>query len=75
MNSSSHANNRKNNILILGKDFAQGIDGTTIYVERLYKISFTENKKMFCLILHYNGANNYLFVNGTEIDKFELKDS
>ena len=27
------------------------------------------------MILHYNGANNYLFVNGTEIDKFKTKDS
>ena len=25
--------------------------------------------------LHYNGANSYLFVNGTEIDKFKAKDS
>ena len=25
--------------------------------------------------LHYNGANSYFFVNGTEIFKFKLKDS
>ena len=25
--------------------------------------------------LHYNGANSYLFVNGTEIYKFKTKDS
>ena len=25
--------------------------------------------------LHYNGANSYLFVNGTEIHKFTAKDS
>ena len=31
-------------------------------------------KKKFCLSLHYNGANS-LFVNGTEIYKFEAKDS
>ena len=30
---------------------------------------------MFCLSLHYNGANSYLFVNGTEIIKFKAKDS
>ena len=28
-----------------------------------------------CLSLHYNGANSYLFVNGTEICKFKVKDS
>ena len=25
--------------------------------------------------MHYNGANSYLFVNGTEIRKFKAKDS
>ena len=29
----------------------------------------------FCLSLHYNGTNSYLFVNGTEIIKFKAKDS
>ena len=33
----------------------------------------TKNK--FCLSLHYNGENSYLFVNGTEIYKFKAKDS
>ena len=27
------------------------------------------------MTLHYNGANSYLFVNGTEIIKFKAKDS
>ena len=31
------------------------------------------NKK-FRLSLHYNGANSYLFVNGTEIYEFKEKD-
>ena len=65
---------KKNNILVLGKDFAQGINGT-IYAEKLYSINFTENNKKFCLSLHYNRANSYLFVNGTEIHKFKAKDS
>ena len=72
--SSSHDNNKKNNILVLGNDFVQGINGTTIYTEKLYKISFTEKNKNFCLSLHYNGANRYLFVNGTEIHKFKAKE-
>ena len=41
----------------------------------MYSISFTVTKKQFCLSLHYNGANNYLFVNGTEIYKFKAKES
>ena len=44
LSSSSHANNQKNNIFVLGKDFVQGINGTTIYAEKLYKINFTEKK-------------------------------
>ena len=75
MSSSSHANNKKNNNLVLGKDFVQGINGTIIYAEKLYSINFTENDKRFCLSLYYNGENSYLFVNGTEIHKFKAKDS
>ena len=41
----------------------------------MYPINFTVTKKKFCLSLHYNGANSYLFVNGTEIYKFKAKDS
>ena len=41
----------------------------------MYSINFTVTKKLFCLSLHYNGANSYLFVNGTEIYKFKAKDS
>ena len=41
----------------------------------MYSINFTENNKKFCLRLHYNGANGYLFVNGTEIIKIIAKDS
>ena len=32
-------------------------------------------KKKLCFSLHYNGANSYLFVNGTKIYKFKAKDS
>ena len=41
----------------------------------MYSIKFTEKNKNFCFRLHYNGANSYLFVNGTEIYKFKAKDS
>ena len=30
---------------------------------------------MFCLNVHHNEANSYLFVIGTEIHKFKAKDS
>ena len=41
----------------------------------MYLINFTVTKIKFCLSLHYNGANSYLFENGTEIYKFKAKDS
>ena len=33
------------------------------------------NKNKFRLSQHYNRANSYLFLNGTEINKFKAKDS
>ena len=47
----------------------------TLSVEIMHSINFTENNKKFCLSLHYNGANSYLFVNGIKIYKFKAKDS
>ena len=38
-------------------------------------INFTVAKSKFRLSLHYNGANSYLLINGTEIYKFKAKDS
>ena len=61
--------------LILDQVPTQGLDCTTLTAEKKYSINFTENNKKNCLSLHYNGANNYLFVNGTEIFKFKGKDS
>ena len=74
---SFHATNKTQNFLILGRDFTQGLAGTTIYLEKLYSINFTKTNTKFCLSLHlhYNEANSYLFVNGTEIIKFKAKDS
>ena len=36
--SSVYANNKGNNVLVLGKDFTQGINGTTIYVEKCIRL-------------------------------------
>ena len=41
----------------------------------MYSINFTKENTKFCLSLHYNGPDLYLFVNGTEIIKFKAKDS
>ena len=70
MSSSTKIDNGKKGILILGP--TQGLEHT-LSAEKMYSINFTENNKKFCLSLHYDGANNYLFVNGTEIHKFKAK--
>ena len=41
----------------------------------MYSINFTVTQKKFCLSLHHNGSNSYLFANGKEIVKFKAKDS
>ena len=64
--SSAHIDNKKKDILVLGKGPTQGLEHT-LTAEKTYYINFTVTKKKFCLSLHYNGANSYLFVNGTEI--------
>ena len=63
---SSHSTNKTQNIYVLGKDFVQRINNTTIYAEKIYKTNFTEQSKTFVLSLHYNGDNSYLFVNGSQ---------
>ena len=73
MTSSLHIDNKKD-ILILGKGPKQGLEHT-LTTEKLYSINFTKEKTKFCLSLHYNGADSYLFLNGTEITKFKAEDS
>ena len=75
MSSSTHDNNKTRNVLVLGEDFIQGIEGITIYAEKMYSTNFIVDNKKFCLSLHYNGDDSYLFVNGKEIYKFKAKDS
>ena len=72
MSSSAHTDNKKKDILVLGKEPTQGLEHT-LTVEKMYSINFTVTQKKFCLSLHYNGENSDLFVNGTEIYKFKAK--
>ena len=73
MSSSVHVDNKKEDNLVLGEGPTQGLDSTTLTAETKYSINFTENNEKFCLNLHYNRANSYLFLNGTEIIKFKAK--
>ena len=72
MSSSTHIDNKKKDIFVLGKGPTQRLEHT-LTAEKMYSINFTVTKKKFCLSILYNGANSYLFVNGTEIYKFKAK--
>ena len=73
MSFSKHANNKANNIYVMGKDYVQIINDTTIYAQKMFYRNFTDPGKKFVLSLHYNGDNSCLFVNGREELKFKTK--
>ena len=41
----------------------------------MYSPNFNVDNKTFCLSLHYNSDNSYLFVNDREVTKFKAKNS
>ena len=74
MSTSIHVDNKGKDILVLRRRPTQGLE-STLTAEKMYSINFTVTKKKFCLSLHYNGSNSYLFVNGREIIRFKANDS
>ena len=64
-----YVDNKGKDILILGEGPTQGLGEHSLAVEKMYSINFIKIKTKFCLSLHYDGTNNYLFLNGTEILK------
>ena len=68
-----HIGNKKKDILVLGKGPTQGLDDTMLMTETKYFVNFRDQKRKFCLSLHYNGSNNFLFVNSTKIYQLKAK--
>ena len=73
MSFSKHANNKRSNIYVIGKDYVRRINcifnckyNYCIYAEKMYYRNFTDPVKNFVLSLHYNGNNSYLYVNGNQ---------
>ena len=66
MSSSTKNDNKNKDSLILGKGPTQRLEHT---------LSAEKKHSSFCLSLHYNKENGYLYVNGTKIIKFKSKDS
>ena len=73
MSFSIHRTNRANHIYVMSDGLTQGIDDTTLYVEKKYFRNFTEPNVKFVLSLHYNGNDSYFFVNGRQELKFKCK--
>ena len=60
MSSSAHIDNKKKDILVLGRGPTQVLEHT-LTAGKKYSINFAVKKnKKFCLSLHYNGAYSYL---------------
>ena len=75
ISSSVHIDNKIKYILILGKVPTQGLNDTTLTAETQYQINFSISNAKFCLSLHYNGSNSFLFVNATKIYQVKTNDS
>ena len=57
----------------MGDGSVQGINGTTLYAEKIYSQNFTQPNKNFVLSLHYSNNDSYLFINGKQELKFKAK--
>ena len=75
MSSSIHIDDKNKDILIFIEVPSQGWDDKTLTAEAKYPKNFTQPRKRFVLSLHYNGINNFLFVNATKIYQFKVEDS
>ena len=75
VSSSVHIDNKGKDILILGKGPTQGLGDTTLTAKAQYSSNFLRSNRKFCLSMHYNGTNSFLFVNAAKIYQFKAKDS
>ena len=57
--------------MVVGEGPTFGINESFGTPEKKYGINFSKANTKFCLSLHYNADNSYLFVNGKEIFKFK----
>ena len=62
MTSCVHIDNKQKDTLILGIGQTQGLDNTTLTAQAQYSINFSRSNRKFCLSLHYNGTDSFLFI-------------
>ena len=68
--SSSYFDNCKNNFLVVDEGPTLGINGSFCSLEKKFSINFSKESPNFCLSLHHNANNSYLFVN---VNSLKLK--
>ena len=71
--SSRHSKSHKSDFLVLDEGPIGDINVSIGEAEKKFSTNFTKSKNNFCLRLHYNGDNNYLYVNERQICKFRFK--
>ena len=67
MSSSVHISNKEKYILIIVYSSTHVSDDSTLTAEAQYSINFSRSNRKFCLSLHYNWRNSFLFANATKI--------
>ena len=67
MSSSVHFVNKGKYILFLGKGPTQYLN----LIDAQYSINFSMSNRKFCLSLHYNRRNSFLFLNATKLYQFK----
>ena len=63
---SSHTNNQKNNVLVLGEGPTKAINDSICAAEKT-TVNFSKAKTKFCLSLHYNDVKSFLYVNKIDL--------
>ena len=64
--SSSHTNNQKDNVLVLGEGPTKAINDRICAAEKT-TVNFSKAKTKFCLSLHYNDVKSFLYVNKIDL--------
>ena len=64
--SSSHTNNQKDNVLVLGEGPTKAINDSICAAEKT-TVNFSKAKAKFCLSLHYNDVKSFLYVNKIDL--------
>ena len=75
MSSFVYIDNKEKDILIYGKGPTQGLNNAMLTAETQYSVNFTRPGIKFCLSLHCNWSNSFLFVNAANIYQFKAKES